>query len=362
MDNPVVIIGAGLSGLRAASLLAAEGIECRVLEARDRIGGRVMTERVENRPDLGKFDLGPTWFWPAYERKIAEVAEEMKLDTFVQYNQGAMLVERSREEAPAHNMLPADAGMESMRFTGGVQALVDAVATTLPDEMVEFGKRVTRIRMEVDEKITVEAEKDNGEKDSIAASSVILALPPRLAATIEFSPDLPSSLVTGLESKPTWMAGQAKAIAVYDRPFWREEGLSGFAMSWAGPLQEIHDASPEKGSGALFGFFGMPAESRRELGEDEVLKLVENQLVRLFGSRAREMETILYKDWTEDAETAVAADSVPLQDFPVYGPPGDLGTWEKKVYFAGTEADPQFGGHLEGALQAAERVVRDLRR
>ncbi|WP_374941236.1 NAD(P)-binding protein [Peribacillus sp. AS_2] len=41
LNNPVVIVGADLSGLRAASLLAAQGIKCKVLEARDRIGGRV---------------------------------------------------------------------------------------------------------------------------------------------------------------------------------------------------------------------------------------------------------------------------------------------------------------------------------
>jgi monoamine oxidase len=74
------------------------------------------------------------------------------------------------------------------------------------------------------------------------------------------------------------MAGQAKAVAIYDRPFWRGSGLSGFVSSWFGPLQEIHDASPETRSGALFGFFGMPAKARRELGEDKVLKLVIDQL------------------------------------------------------------------------------------
>jgi monoamine oxidase len=37
MNEPVVIVGAGLAGLRAAALLQANGISCRVLEARDRI-------------------------------------------------------------------------------------------------------------------------------------------------------------------------------------------------------------------------------------------------------------------------------------------------------------------------------------
>ncbi len=67
MNEPIVIVGAGLSGLRAASLLYSQGINCNVLEARGRIGGRILSEMALDRPDLGKFDLGPTWFWPQHE-------------------------------------------------------------------------------------------------------------------------------------------------------------------------------------------------------------------------------------------------------------------------------------------------------
>ncbi|OHY76913.1 MULTISPECIES: NAD(P)-binding protein [Priestia] len=77
MNNPVVIIGAGLSGLRVASLLTEQGIKCRVLDARDRIGGRVLTTSMPNSPNLGDFDLGPTWFWPQYEKTIADLAKKL---------------------------------------------------------------------------------------------------------------------------------------------------------------------------------------------------------------------------------------------------------------------------------------------
>lgn len=320
-----------------------------------------MTETIEQRPELGSFDLGPTWFWPQYEEKIAALVNDLELDTFLQYNQGAMLTERSSTVTPERMMLPEEAGMHSMRFHGGAKTLVDAFAAKLPEETVELNSRVKAIRMEPEEGVTVEIEKGDGEYEHLSASAVILALPLRIAARhIEFSPGLPKALQTEIESKPTWMAGQAKAVAVYDRPFWREEGLSGFAMSWAGPLQEIHDASPRTGAGALFGFFGMPARTRHQLGEEEVLEQVTDQLVRLFGSRAREMETILFKDWAEDEETATEADASPLRDFPEYGLSGDPGIWKEKVHFAGTEADPEFGGHLEGALGAADRAVSQV--
>ncbi|WP_353615563.1 FAD-dependent oxidoreductase [Bacillus sp. FJAT-27264] len=235
---------------------------------------------------------------------------------------------------------------------------MDAVAATLPPGTIRLNTRVTTIRAGEDRAITLEAEFPNGTQRSITASAVILALPPRLVARhIAFSPALPSELMTSLMNKPTWMAGQAKVVAVYDTPFWRQDGLSGLVSSWVGPLQEIHDASPVTGSGALFGFFGMKAELRRELGEDKVLNLVIEQLSRLFGPSAEEMSALLYKDWSMDPETAVEEDSTPLADFPNYGRLSGSGTWNRKIFFAGTETSPEHGGHLEGALQSAEQAV-----
>ncbi|WP_436371551.1 flavin monoamine oxidase family protein [Cytobacillus sp. BC1816] len=361
MGNPIVIVGAGLSGLRAASLLSELGIKCRVLEARDRVGGRVLSTPHPNRSNAGKFDLGPTWFWPQHEKTMANLVKELNLETFDQYTKGAMLSERYHNALPERYVLPENSLERSVRFTGGVQSLIEAIENTIPPGIVELETRVTAIRLDKTGAITLDAEHANGSKEEVYAIAVILALPPRIVAShIEFSPSLPKNLMTDLVNKPTWMAGQAKAVAIYDHPFWRESGLSGFAASWVGPLQEIHDASPNTGSGALFGFFGMPAKMRRELGEDEILKLVIDQLVRLFGPDANKVSSILYKDWSGDFETAVEEDSNPLRDFPVYGKPPQGGVWENKIIFAGTETNSQYGGHLEGALQSAEQAVFEI--
>ena len=360
MIEPVVIVGAGLSGLHAASMLTKQNIECKVLETRSRIGGRVLTSR-SDRPELGHFDLGSTWFWPQQESTISNLVKELNVRVFEQYTEGAMLSERVRGTPPERFVLKGNPYVGSYRIKGGVEALVNAIEATIPPESIELDTKVTEIRMEKDNTITVVADLGDGKTKTVSAGTVILAVPPRIVARhITFYPALPSHLMTDLISKPTWMAGQAKVVAIYDDPFWRELGLSGFATSWVGPLQEIHDASPEEGSGALFGFYGVPARTRQELGKDQLLKMANDQLVRLFGDSAQYPSAMLYKDWAIDSDTAAPEDSDPLREFPMYGQPSVTGLWVNKITFAGTESDPYFGGHLEGALRSAERAVNGI--
>ncbi|ANU23090.1 flavin monoamine oxidase family protein [Planococcus donghaensis] len=358
MQEPVIIVGAGLSGLRAASLLMEQGIACKVIEARNRIGGRVLSASVRNQESLGRFDLGPTWFWPQYEPNISDFVKKLGLETFVQQNDGDLLVERFQRKPPERCKMQENVHERGVRITGGMQSLIDALAKTIPSSIIELETRVKKICLNPAGKLTVEVEKAEGERQQLSAANVILALPPRLVANhIEFSPDLPAELMVDITEKPTWMGSQAKAVAVYNRPFWRESGLSGLVLSSAGPLQEIYDASPIDGAGALFGFFGINSEVRHQMGQEKITELVTNQLIKLFGSEAENPLEILYKDWSNDSETAVVEDSSPFKNYLSYGEPQVIGVWEEKIIFAGTETNAQFSGHLEGALQSAETAV-----
>jgi monoamine oxidase len=195
----------------------------------------------------------------------------------------------------------------------------------------------------------------------IEARRVVLALPPRvLAQRVSFAPGLPEGAQRAMTGIPTWMAGQAKAVAVYDRAFWREAGLSGDAMSRAGPMVEVHDASPMSGGPfALFGFIGVPPRAR--LDAAGLRAAVLQQFARLFGPQAANPKQFYLKDWALDAETAVVRDGEPLSQHPAYGLPAAMaGLWEERLLFGSTEVAPQFGGFLEGALEAAERAFAKL--
>lgn len=356
MKPKVVIVGAGLSGLFAATLLEKRGIPCRIIEARNRIGGRVMTTNV---PGNGAFDLGPTWFWPHFESEMMALTRELGLPTFPQHTEGAMLFEQSPHVAASRHLVPESPESRSLRIAGGVERLIESLAATLTKTSIELGKSVIAIHQQ-DTGCIVDVTTTSGSKEQIQTSHVILAIPPRVVLRdIKFQPELPSETRDNLASKATWMAGQAKLIAVYDRSFWREQGLSGFVSSRVGPMQEIHDASPDSGSGALFGFFGLPAQLRQQLGEDEVKRLAIEQLTRLFGEQAAKPVQVLYKDWSTETVTATPEDLEPLRDFPPYGFPPLSGSWTTTLAFAGTESSNAFGGHLEGALWSA-RAACDL--
>jgi phytoene dehydrogenase-like protein len=50
VSGRTIVVGAGFAGLAAADRLAERGADVLVLEARDRVGGRVWSERIEGPP------------------------------------------------------------------------------------------------------------------------------------------------------------------------------------------------------------------------------------------------------------------------------------------------------------------------
>ena len=344
-----LIVGGGLSGLAIAERLQAEGLDYLLVEARDRFGGRIKTVRMSG----AAFDLGPAWFWPGQPR-MAALVDRLGLEKFDQFADGLLTFEDERGQVQRGRGFASMQG--SWRLDGGFGALIDALVTRLPAAHLRLTAPVTAL-----------AKTDRGlvatlqGGDEVHAGRVILALPPRVAANIAFAPALPEATVQAMMGIATWMAGQAKALALYDRPFWRAAGLSGDAMSRFGPMVEVHDASPRRGGPyGLFGFIGVAPQDRRDA--ERLRQQVLAQFVRLFGDAAANPLQLYIEDWARAPFTATGADCAPLQAHPRYGLPRDMtGLWDGRLHFAGTEAALHFGGYLEGALEAAENLLGTLR-
>ncbi len=84
----VIVVGAGLAGLAASRALMAAGKTVRVLEARDRVGGRTMGGATA---DGQWVELGGQWLGPTQDR-MYELVAELGLTTVPTYNEGATLI------------------------------------------------------------------------------------------------------------------------------------------------------------------------------------------------------------------------------------------------------------------------------
>jgi len=356
---PVLIVGGGLAGLSAARSLRSAGVDFQLREARPRLGGRILTADASGQAATSGFDLGPSWFWPGMQPAMAALVEELGLATFPQNSDGDIVFQRMSREAPQRCR-----GMrqepQSMRLVGGTGALVQAIAATLPAECIRLDSRLTHLTLTKDGIDALFAAPD-GSSETVRASKVILAVPPRLlAANVSFSPTLDASTSARWRTTPTWMAPHAKFFALYEHSFWRAAGLSGTAQSMVGPLVEIHDATTASGEAALFGFVGIPPVQRKALGRETIISASVSQLTTLFGSDAAAPRATLFKDWAADTLTATDEDWTDSAHPTAGGSVWGDGRWRGRMSLAGSEASSSEPGYLAGAVSAAQRAVQEV--
>ena len=343
LEYDIIIAGAGLAGLYLASILQSRGQDYLLLEARNRTGGRVLTENGH--------DLGPSWFWPNQPR-IASLIQKFQLQPRPQHQAGDLIY----DNGSGVQRLPNQSQEPWMRIQGGISALVNALEQAIPRERMLLESPITRVSIDQSE---TPLALSNELGMALRCRRLVSTLPPRLLAnTIEFTPDLPAFQRKTLSDIPTWMAGHAKAVIVYSRPFWINAGLSGDAFSQRGPLGEIHDASTPEHA-ALFGFFAWDFSKRKGFSEFDLKRAVTEQLTELFGPEAASPLGVVIKDWTGDKLTATSADESMLRYHPRYGL-DDISLFDGNVILAGSETSPEYGGFLEGALASAERAYAAL--
>ena len=274
MTERNVIVGGGLSGLYAARLLAAAGMDFLLLEARERLGGRILSVAEDG------FDLGPAWFWPDMQPMMARLVEELGLTAFAQYSDGDVLIERSAQE-PVQRFAGFGQMASSFRIAGGTAALVSALAAGLPKDKIRLGVQVTQAELR-DEGVTLRTRDADGKEDFACGDGACSSRCRRAcwnAASLSRPRRQP--VRSGGRRRPGWrrMPNSWRSMT---GPSGASRACRGTAQSAVGPMVEIHDASAIAGQAALFGFVGVPAAARQQIGEALAGHCL-RQLVRLFG-------------------------------------------------------------------------------
>ena len=180
-----------------------------------------------------------------------------------------------------------------------------------------------------------------------------------LAGRIEYSPTLPPERDQLTQRLP--QGTLVKVTAVYDRPFWRDAGLNGTAVSYTGPANVTFDDSPPDGSaGVIFGFVGGD-EARHFMRRSPASRraAVLANFTTYFGAQAAHPRSYFESNWTTEEWTrgcpvAIAAPGTLL----AYGPA--LRRPVGRIHWAGTETSTYWNGYMDGAIRSAERAAREV--
>jgi monoamine oxidase len=243
-------------------------------------------------------------------------------------------------------------GAQDARIVGGSQLISERMAEQLGDS-VRLDWRVRRLDQD---DAGVRVVSDAGVE---TAKRVIVSLPPTLAGRLEYRPALPA-LRDGLTQQMP-MGSVVKVNAAYERPFWRELGLSGQVISFDDLLSFTFDNSPADAScGVILGLFDAShARSFAAMPPADRRSLVTETLASFFGPEAAQPVEYVERDWNaEEFTRGCYGGRLGAGVWTAYG--GALRTPVGRIHWAGAETSPTWNGYMDGAVRSGRRAAAEV--
>ncbi|MBE0390774.1 monoamine oxidase [Flavobacterium sp. 7E] len=347
MTKKITILGAGLSGLLTAYRLQNKGFEIEIIEARERIGGRIHTINSAT----AQVEMGATWFQETHVH-FRDLLAELNLDYFEQFMQGTSYFEPF-SAAPAQEIqIPQNS--PSYRVVGGTSQLIDTIQSKLTAVPIHLNEAVTNIDFE-NEKIKITTSNKTFETDY-----VISTLPQALFThDIKITPELPQKLTAITENTHTWMQDSIKVAFVYAEPFWRNKNFSGTLFSNVGPITEFYDQS----NAALnkFALCGFISSGMEMYTPEERLAKLKTQLEKIFGQESLHFTSYHETVWAKETATKSPKQLGFIYPHQNNGHPLFRESYcDNRLFFAGTETAKQYPGYMEGAVIAAQNTANAI--
>ncbi|WP_456696662.1 flavin monoamine oxidase family protein [Aeromicrobium sp. P5_D10] len=445
LDADVVVIGAGVTGLAAATQLKERGLSVVVLEARGRVGGRLWTEEIQG----ALLEIGGQWISPD-QTELLKTIDELDLEMYSRYREGANVyvdatgirtlftgdrlplepasasevdrlvdlldllaqqhdlnspwthplaseldtiswqvwLERQTEDVSARDIIAmfvgaamltkpnhtfsaleavhmaASAGSFShlvdadfildRRVIGGLQSVPTLLAERL-GQCIHLDQPVRELRRTADTVVAVTPDLE------VTARRALVAVPPNLYHVINHQPALPQLKQQLHQQMPLGLV--IKVHAVYDRPFWRDSGLSGTAFS---PYQLVHESydntNHNDSRGTLVGFISdVRADELLRLDPNERRKLILASLVAYYGPQAADPVVYYESDWAAEEWTRGAF----AASYSTGGRTRYQGLQNKPdgpVYWASSDLAGEGFQHVDGALRIGRDTAVEIAR
>lgn len=347
MTHKIIILGAGLTGLVLAHELRKLGIDSTIIEARNRVGGRINTIfSKQNTP----IEVGATWFTD-HHVNLKALLNQLGLPYFKQSMQGEVLFQPFSNQPAQRLELPESDS--SYRITDGTIALCLKLKQSLNSNQIILNTPIRAIEYK-NQSFVLTAENNEFSSDFIVST-----LPPALlSGAIDFSPKLDEALINVAKKTHTWMQDSIRIGLVYDSPFWQKKGGCGTIFSNSGPITELYDHSDSQNKRYALG--GFVSNAFKNLTQNERFQLILKQLNGLLGNEA--LNYLAYEEavWSNEPYTKfkIENDLYPHQNngHPIF----NKDYFNSQFIMAGTETAQHYSGYMEGAVISANNAVKKI--
>ena len=357
-DKKIIIIGAGMSGLVAAYELVRAGHDVTMLEARDRIGGRVLTIR-SPFSNSHFAEGGAARIKPSHHLTLGYANHfNLDLDPFYATSGDYINMSNGNREIISNNTyLNASYGSilrkEYLKIRGGSDLLPHAFSNSSTlNNKIYLGVPVTSIQQQ-NNSVTVQTSNGN----QFTADRVLCTVPLTVLNKIQFTPSLSSEKQTAMNGGYRY-APSTRIYMQFQNRFWENESLSGWGNTdipeeiWQ-PTWDL--AGP---TGIIMSYLRWtPAETMDALSEEERINYVLNRWESIFPGATNNLESGVSQSWAEEEWSQGAwASPTSSQDAALAS---HIGLAEGRIHFAGEHASDDHGW-MQGALFSGLRAATEI--